>query len=144
MTVYNPNGSLISVKLTEIIPGTASNLVFNLESILIVGANDFRLEISDALGKNIQGNATGTQLILGVRAEDIFVGEEASEDTVQTEVYIVEPLGSENIIDLKIGENLLKAKTLPTIQPDIGQPIQMWFNKDRMHVFDGNTEKAIS
>ncbi len=116
----------------------------NGKSFLIAGANDFRLEISGALGKKIQENATSTQLILGIRAEDIFVSQERIEDAIQSEVYVVEPLGSENIIDLKIGENLLKVKTLPTVQPNIGQPIKMWFDKDRMHVFDKNTGKAIS
>ncbi len=116
----------------------------NGKSFLIAGANDFRLEISGALGKKIQENATSTQLILGIRAEDIFVSQERTEDAIQSEVYVVEPLGSENIIDLKIGENLLKVKTLPTVQPNIGQPIKMWFDKDRMHVFDKNTGKAIS
>ncbi len=116
----------------------------NGKSFLIVGANDFRLEISDALGIKIRENATSSQLILGIRAEDIFVGEERTEDAIQAEVYVVEPLGSENIIDLKIGENLLRVKTLPTVQPNIGQPIKMRFDKDRMHVFDRNTEKAIS
>ena len=113
-------------------------------AFLIVGANDFKLEISSALASGIQENAASPELILGIRAEDIFVREEASEETIQTEVYVVEPLGSENIIDLKIGENILKVKTLPTVQPSIGQPVQMWFNKDRMHVFDKSTEKAIS
>jgi multiple sugar transport system ATP-binding protein len=111
---------------------------------LMVGANDFKLEVSDALGAKIKGNTAGSQLILGIRAEDIFVREEASEETIQTEVYVVEPLGSENIIDLKIGENILKAKTLPTLHPNIGQLIQMWFNKDRMHIFDKGTGKAVS
>lgn len=114
------------------------------DNFLCVGANDFKLKISDALAKSIRDNATSSQLILGVRAEDIFVGEEAREDAMQAEVYVVEPLGSENIIDLRIGENLLKAKTLPTVNPNIGQPIQIWFDKDRMHVFDKETEKAIS
>ncbi len=114
------------------------------KNFLCVGANDFKLKISDALAKSIQDNATSSQLILGVRAEDIFVGEGAREDAIQAEVYVVEPLGSENIIDLRIGENLLKAKTLPTVNPNIGQPIQIWFDKDRMHVFDKETEKAIS
>jgi multiple sugar transport system ATP-binding protein len=72
------------------------------------------------------------------------VQEEAREDVIQAKVYVVEPLGSENIIDLKIGENLLKAKTLPTFHPNIGQPIKLCFDKDRMHVFDRKTEKAIS
>jgi multiple sugar transport system ATP-binding protein len=116
----------------------------NGKSHLTVGKNDFKLEISDALGKIIQEKSTSEELILGIRAEDIFVRSEASDETIQTEVYVVEPLGSENIIDLKIGDNLLRAKTLPTIQPDIGQPIYMLFEKDRMHVFDKNTEQAIS
>ncbi len=115
------------------------------KSYLVVGASDFRLEISDELGKKIQENATAAELILGIRAEDVFVSRVAeSQETIQAEVYIVEPLGSENIIDLRIGGNILKVKTLPTIQPGIGQPIHMWFDKDRMHVFDKSTEKAIS
>ena len=114
------------------------------KSFLVVGENDFRLEISDALAKSIQDSASDPQLILGIRAEDIFVQEEAHEDVIQAEVYVVEPLGSENIIDLKIGKNILKAKTLPTFHPNIGQAIKFCFDKDRMHVFDKKTEKAIS
>lgn len=114
------------------------------KSFLTIGTNDFKLEIRNNLGKMIQENASGPQLILGIRAEDVFVRDEADLDTIKSEVYIVEPLGSENIIDLKIGENLVKAKTLPTVHPNIGQIVPMWFNKDRMHIFDKITGKAIS
>lgn len=114
------------------------------KSFLIIGANDFKLEIQKSLDSLIQKNASGPELILGIRSEDIFVKDETAKDTIRAEVYILEPLGSENIIDLKIGEKLIKAKTLPTIQPEVGQIVQMWFNKDRMHVFDKKTEKAIS
>jgi multiple sugar transport system ATP-binding protein len=113
------------------------------KSILVVGKNDFNLEISDAMGKKIQTSATGVELTLGVRAEDIFIRDEASSDTVKAEVYVVEPLGSENIIDLRIAENMMKAKTLPTVLPDISQQVNVWFNKERMHIFDKKTEKAI-
>ncbi|MBM3211239.1 ABC transporter ATP-binding protein [Candidatus Poribacteria bacterium] len=115
----------------------------NGNSFLIIGANDFKMEISKALGRKIQENASDSHLILGIRSEDIFVRNDAAEDTIRSEVYVVEPLGSENIIDLKIGENIIKAKTLPTVYPDIGQLVYMWFNKDRMHIFDKTTEKAI-
>jgi len=113
------------------------------KSFLAIGKDDFRLEISNVMGGKIQKLATSPELILGIRSEDIFIKDEQSPDTIKAEVYIVEPLGSENIIDLKIGDNILKAKTLPTLQPDIGQPIRAWFNRDRMHIFDKNTEKAI-
>jgi len=110
-------------------------------SILTVGKNDFKLEISDSMGKKIKESATSTELILGVRAEDIFIRDETPD--VKAEVYVVEPLGSENIIDLRIAENMLKAKTLPTVLPDIGLQVNVWFNKDRIHIFDKKTEKAI-
>jgi multiple sugar transport system ATP-binding protein len=113
------------------------------KSILTIGKNDFRLEISESMGKRIQESATSAELILGVRAEDIFIRDDVSDDTVHAEVYVVEPLGSENIIDLRIGENMLKAKTLPTLLPDISQIVNIWFNKERMHIFDKNTEKSI-
>lgn len=113
------------------------------KSTLIVGNNDFRLDIPESIGKKIKDSATNAELILGVRAEDIFIRDEPSPETVQAEVYIVEPLGSENIIDLRIAENMIKAKTLPTVMPDIGQKVNIWFNKDRIHIFDKNTEKAI-
>jgi multiple sugar transport system ATP-binding protein len=111
--------------------------------ILNVGKNDFKMEIPDSMGKKIQESSTSTDLILGIRSEDIFIKDEPSPETVKAEVYVVEPLGSENIIDLRINENMMKAKTLPTVLPDIGQIVNLWFNKDRMHIFDKNTEKAI-
>ncbi|MGQ9609366.1 MAG: ABC transporter ATP-binding protein [bacterium] len=121
------------------------NCVYTQENgkvFLIAGNNDFKIEIPDEMQVKIRNSSTSPNLILGIRSEDIFI-KEASPDTIQAEVYIVEPLGSENIIDLKIGENILKAKTLPTFMPDVGQPVHVWFNKERMHIFDKNTEKAI-
>lgn len=115
----------------------------NGKSILNVGKNDFKMEIPDSMGKKIQDSATSAELILGIRSEDIFIKDESSPETTKAEVYVVEPLGSENIIDLRINENMMKAKTLPTVLPDIGQMVNLWFNKDRMHIFDKNTEKAI-
>lgn len=114
----------------------------NGRGVLIAGNNDFKIEIPDEMQAKIKSVSTSPNLILGIRSEDIFI-KEASSDTIQAEVYIVEPLGSENIIDLRIGENILKAKTLPTFIPDVGQPVHIWFNKERMHIFDKNTEKAI-
>jgi len=115
----------------------------NGKSTLIVGKNDFKMELSESMGKKIQESATSAELVLGIRSEDIFIKDEQSLDTTQAEVYVVEPLGSENIIDLRINENMMKAKTLPTVLPDISQTVNIWFNKDRMHIFDKNTEKAI-
>jgi len=66
-----------------------------------------------------------------------------SAEFIEAEVYVVEPLGSEIIVDLKLGENLLKAKTGPTVRVHIGEKVWMGFNRDRMHIFDKKTTEAI-
>lgn len=55
----------------------------------------------------------------------------------------MEPLGSEIIVDLKIGNDLLKAKTSPDFQASIGESIGMSFNMKKAHIFDKKTEKVI-
>ena len=87
---------------------------------------------------------------MGVRPEDIFLSQEPEPKYIETKVHIVEPLGSENIIDLNIGKNLekdedilLRARTSPAFTVNAGQKIWMNFDMARMHIFDPKTEKAI-
>ncbi len=112
-------------------------------SFLMVGANDFKLEISDALGKRIQNDATGAELILGVRAEDIFVREDASEETIPTEVYIVEPLGSEIYLYLSAGNDSFVARVPHQYRTKIGAEIGLVIDLDKTHLFDVETEDRI-
>jgi multiple sugar transport system ATP-binding protein len=107
-------------------------------------AGTFILPIPDDISKIIKEKATGSELILGVRPEDISLGKRRTpEKLVEAEVYVTEPLGSEVIVDLKVGDNLVKAKTTPDFAISIGEKVWMGFNKERMHLFDKKTEKAI-
>ncbi len=108
------------------------------------------LQIPDKLRQKIEGNTTESELIFGIRAEDILLAKEGNSESVQTKVYIVEPLGAENIIDLSIGkepttnrEILLKAKTPPDFDAKIGETLWMNFVTDRMHIFDKKSGEAI-
>lgn len=111
---------------------------------LVVGNNDFTITLPDKVRLQIERSNASRELIMGIRAEDIFIVDEPSPDSIEAEVYIVEPLGSENIIDLKIGDNIIKAKTLPTFMPPVGQSVNVCFNKDRIHIFDKLTEMSLT
>ena len=107
-------------------------------------AGTFILPILDDIGEIIKEKATGSELILGVRPEDISLGKKRTpENLVEAEVYVTEPLGSEVIVDLKVGDNLVKAKATPDFAMGIGEKVWMGFNKEKMHLFDKKTEKAI-
>jgi multiple sugar transport system ATP-binding protein len=58
-------------------------------------------------------------------------------------VYVIEPLGSETIIDLAIGDNIIKARTLEVVDLKMGDEVWVGFDMERLHIFDKKTEKAI-
>lgn len=112
--------------------------------------SNVRLQIPNELRPKIEGKVTERELIFGIRAEDILLSKESKSESVQTKVYIVEPLGAENIIDLSIGKNpttnrdiLLKSKTPPDFDAKIGETLWMNFVTDRMHIFDKESGEAI-
>jgi len=106
-------------------------------------AGEFQLKLPREMDQVVKAQATSPELVLGVRPEDITVQKSGGLEAIETEVYVVEPLGSENVIDLKIGRYLVKAVSPPTLSPEIGDKAYMTFAKDRMHIFDKKTEKII-
>jgi multiple sugar transport system ATP-binding protein len=107
-------------------------------------AGIFTLPISDDISRIIKENATSSGLILGVRPEGISLGKRRTpEKFVEAEVYVTEPLGSELIVDLKVGDNLVKVKAAADFAVSIGEKVWIGFNKEKMHLFDKKTERAI-
>lgn len=103
----------------------------------------FTLEIPKQLIKDIKKNATSSELILGIRPQDITVHEKEEPNSIASEVYAVEPLGHETIFDLKLGDQIIKACTHPTYTLNLGEKVWMTFDMDRMHLIDKKTEKAV-
>ena len=52
-------------------------------------------------------------------------------------------MGSEVIVDLKVGDEIVKVKAPPDIRINIGDKAWIGFNGDRMRISDKTTEKAI-
>ena len=110
----------------------------------LIDAAVFTLPITGKIGDAIKQQATSSELILGVRPEDILVHKKRiPAANIEGEVYVLEPLGSEIILDLKVGENLIKAKTPPDFRVDTGDRVWLSFDTNKIHVFDKKTEKAI-
>jgi len=107
-------------------------------------AGSFILPIPDDIGNIIKEQATSSELILGTRPEGISIGNmRTPEKSVEGKIYAKEPLGSEVIIDLKVGDNLIRVKTTPNFKISIGDKVWIGFNKEKMHLFSKKTEKAI-
>jgi len=100
----------------------------------------FTLDASDFKESLMSG---GKKLVLGVRPHDISVEARGAKQRVDAEVYLVEPIGDQNIIDLKVGSQVIKAVAPRTIKVSEGQKLPVAFDMDRIHVFDKESERAL-
>jgi len=107
-------------------------------------AVNFVLPIPDDISETIKGKTTSSELVLGIRPEDISVKSKSEQEQfIEGEVYITEPLGSEVIVDIKIGDDLVKAKAAPGFSINVGEKVWIGFNTGKTHIFDKRTEEAV-
>ena len=110
----------------------------------IEGAGNVALALAPEAGER-RGNAPqGVDLILGVRPEDVALARELKPDFVPAEVYVVEPLGSEKIINLRIGGHIVKARTPPTFAASAGETLFARIDQSRAHLFDAATTESLT
>jgi multiple sugar transport system ATP-binding protein len=84
-------------------------------------------------------------LTLGVRPEDIHVasGADAAERSFDAVVEVVEPLGSEILLNVKVGPNSMVARVDPAVRVKVHEPVRLALAPERLHYFDLKTELSI-
>jgi ABC-type sugar transport system ATPase subunit len=82
------------------------------------------------------------RVILGVRPENIeFVSNEDKTRSVEAVADLLEPMGSNNIVNLLIGDQMIKAISSPDFKPGKGDQVRISFKE--ICLFDGQTEQAL-
>lgn len=89
----------------------------------------------------------GNSLLLGVRPQDIELVS-AGEGDVRAKVDVVEPLGSEILLHLdlegrKDGEEF-RAIVPPETSPRVDDAVGIRFRRDRLHLFDIDSEARLN
>ena len=112
--------------------------------------NNNSVTIQDArIAKALNDNISNSDAVFGTHAEDVLVSHQSIPNAFQAEVYSVEPLGAETIVELTLGTDatgartILKACTVPNFKAEIGQHLYVSFVQERMHFFDKTTGNAI-
>jgi multiple sugar transport system ATP-binding protein len=85
----------------------------------------------------------GQSVTLGVRPEDLHLAAGDGRTGLDALVEVVEPLGSEILLDVKVGPSLMVARVEPTIRAKVHEKIRLNVESDRLHFFDAKTEAAI-
>ena len=119
--------------------------ILEKDSKIILDAGFFQYELRRDLGEIVKRGASGSEVMIGFRPEHMLLSREKQANSVfQADVYVIEPMGSRIIVDLKAGDYLLKAVTPPTAEiPPPGQKVWVGFPAERLHVFDSKTEVTL-
>jgi multiple sugar transport system ATP-binding protein len=82
-------------------------------------------------------------LSVGLRPETIELSPQPTENAQPVEVFLSEPLGSEVIVNVKLGETLVKVRTDPEIRPKPGDTVYLRADPRGIRLFDATTGEAI-
>lgn len=82
-------------------------------------------------------------LVMGIRPEWITIGTKKALGLVQSEVYVIEPLGSSKIVDLKLGNDILRARAKADFEARIGDKVWISFVEKKVHFFDRDSGEAF-
>jgi multiple sugar transport system ATP-binding protein len=87
----------------------------------------------------------GTEVTLGIRPEDLRVvdGSDPSDLAVDAVVEVVEKLGSEILLDVRVGTGTMVASVDPGVRTQVRDRLRLAPNPERVHFFDPDTEVAI-
>lgn len=107
----------------------------------------FSFELDKELGSKILKESKNPQkLIMGVRPGDMILGksESAHSYSLQGQIFSIEPHGESSVVVLNLEKDTQVYVEAPGL-PDAVEGEVAWvsFPKDKLHLFDGETGKAI-
>ncbi|MEO8531950.1 MAG: ABC transporter ATP-binding protein, partial [Deltaproteobacteria bacterium] len=88
-------------------------------------------------------NAQQGSISLGIRAEGVEIALDQQPGFVPLTAGIIEPLGSHDIVDLKVGDTMLRARTKSGFVSRPGEKVWARIDASQTHFFDTTTGNSL-
>jgi ABC-type sugar transport system ATPase subunit len=108
----------------------------------VSGGLDVALSPRDAARLRSANGATPS-VTLGIRPEDLVLVP-VDQGHGNGEVYVVEPLGREQVVDVRIVERTLRVLAPPSFAGQIGDRVGVRLNIERLHLFQWETGDRLN
>jgi len=108
--------------------------------------DQFNIALPESVtGKFLKKDIPGAlDVELGLRPESFILSNKSTgKYEMEGKIYVTEPLGEDMIIDISLGEEKIKAKTVIGQSWQIDDPVYMGIKFERIHLFDRNTEESL-
>jgi multiple sugar transport system ATP-binding protein len=107
-----------------------------------VKVGDFHLNPAQSMQPLLR-SYDGAPILMGIRAENMETLSKPAKDALQVEVLVVEPLGSQNLLTVKIGDDLVKVATHPTFRVSPGMDVWLRFPAEKIRWVDRDNGKVL-
>jgi multiple sugar transport system ATP-binding protein len=105
---------------------------------------DASFEFPAALHPQIAAKVDGGGLTVGVRPEAVFVSRDDRPGYIPVEAHIIEPLGAYDIVDLKVGGEMLRARTASGFVRRVGDTVWARLDPEQTHFFNTATGESLN
>ena len=112
------------------------------DSELVAKIGDFAIKPHPVMAPFVKGYE-GQPIVIGIRAENMETLSEPADDALAVKVLVAEPLGSQNLLTVKIGEDTVKVATHPTFEVAPGQNVWLRFPSDKVRWVDRDSGKIL-
>jgi multiple sugar transport system ATP-binding protein len=110
--------------------------------VTVAGAAEGFAFPRELLGK-LNGKAASGGISLGIRPEGVLVERQPREDYLPVEAQIIEPLGAYDIVDLKVGAQMLRARTRSGYVGQAGDRVFARIDPAQAHFFDKDSGNSL-
>lgn len=108
----------------------------------VLNAREIIISLSEDLADLLAKKTSGSELTFGVRPKDFSIQKEEPHTSpkIQGEIHTLEPLGEHIIVNVTVGNRLLKAKVPPGFTTEPGSEVYLTFDENSMYVYDEEDE----
>ena len=85
----------------------------------------------------------GKEMVIGIRAENMETLTEETADGIPVMVDVVEPLGSQNLLTVTMGEDRIKVSTHPDMRIQSDQKVWLRFPADKIRWIDRDSGRVL-
>lgn len=146
LQAFDSPDELYSRPKTQFVAGFVGNPPMNFVSVEVSQSNGSYVAEADALELEVGGDrgeppaGYDGAVVMGIRPEDIHISDEGD---IAGEIFIVEPLGREDLIDVRVGPHSFLLLTSTDTQRRTGEQVKLSFDMDKVQFFDPQTEKSL-
>jgi multiple sugar transport system ATP-binding protein len=114
------------------------------DGALFAVGDSIRLKLPRERAKRLSSHV-GQRVTLGIRPEDLRVGsnDSAAGLSFPAIVEVIERLGSQILLDVKVGATSMVAAVEPAVKASVREELHLAFDADRLHFFDDGSGNAI-